>query len=312
MTERWAPELPPGRPLLLPGRGRLLVRELPGPPGAPVVVLLHGWTATSDLNWFPAYAELGRHFRVVAIDHRGHGRGIRSRRRFRLSDCADDVVEVADALGIERFIAVGYSMGGPVAALTWRRHRSRVSGLVLCATALRLHTGTADRLRLVALAPFAAALRVTPRRLLTPVFEKALLGRVHDRSLQPWIVEELRTGDPRALAEAGAALATFDARRWIDEIDVPVSVVVTTRDELVPPVEQERLAAAMRDVAVWRVDGDHVVCVGHPTRFVPALVESCRSVAERTMSTPVVDLRRPVPAPVIDLTAPERATGTRP
>src|SRR5205807_289235 len=59
---RPAPPLPPGRTVVLPGRGRTFVREVTGPPGAPTVVLLHGWTATADLNWFPSYAPLARSF----------------------------------------------------------------------------------------------------------------------------------------------------------------------------------------------------------------------------------------------------------
>ena len=43
--------LPPCRQVELPA-GALTVRELPGPQGAPVVVLLHGWNATADLNFF--------------------------------------------------------------------------------------------------------------------------------------------------------------------------------------------------------------------------------------------------------------------
>ncbi|HRE00655.1 MAG TPA: alpha/beta fold hydrolase, partial [Ilumatobacteraceae bacterium] len=84
-------------------------------------MLLHGWTASADLNWFLTYFPIGRDYRVVAIDHRGHGRGIRSRRAFRLADCADDAVALADELGIERFIPIGYSMGGPIAQLVWHR-----------------------------------------------------------------------------------------------------------------------------------------------------------------------------------------------
>jgi alanine racemase len=57
-------------------------------------MLLHGWTATADLNWFTCFEELGKHFNVVALDHRGHGQGIRSRSSFRLADCADDGAEV--------------------------------------------------------------------------------------------------------------------------------------------------------------------------------------------------------------------------
>ena len=133
--KRWEPALPPGRWVELPDEGRLFVREIAGPPGAATLILLHGWTATSDLNWFPSFRSLGTRFHVVAFDHRGHGRGLRTRRRFRLTDCADDAAEVATALGIERFVAVGYSMGGAVATLLWQRHRARVDGLVLCATA---------------------------------------------------------------------------------------------------------------------------------------------------------------------------------
>ena len=90
------PELPPGRSIELPGRGTTFIRELPGPEqpseqengsaGAPTVLLLHGWTASADLNWFAVYRALGEHYRVVALDHRGHGRGIRSRKVFRLDD----------------------------------------------------------------------------------------------------------------------------------------------------------------------------------------------------------------------------------
>ncbi len=96
------PALPPGGPLELPGRGTTFHRDLPSRAGAdaPVVLLLHGWTATADLNWYPAYDPLAADFRVLALDHRGHGRGIRSGRRFRLADCADDAVALADVLGV--------------------------------------------------------------------------------------------------------------------------------------------------------------------------------------------------------------------
>ena len=92
------------------------------------MVLLHGWIASGGLNWFTAFGPLSQRYRVIAPDLRGHGRGIRSRRRFRLADCADDVAALLDQLGAEPAIVVGYSMGGPVAQLLWRRHPERVAG----------------------------------------------------------------------------------------------------------------------------------------------------------------------------------------
>ncbi len=75
------PPLPRGRDVELPGRGTTFVREVPAPRGrrrAPTVVLLHGWTVTADLNFFRCFGPLGTMYRVVALDQRGHGRGIRA------------------------------------------------------------------------------------------------------------------------------------------------------------------------------------------------------------------------------------------
>ncbi|MEN3316482.1 MAG: hypothetical protein V7605_2716, partial [Acidimicrobiaceae bacterium] len=118
------PELPPGHTVDLPGRGPAFIREAGGPPGAPTVMLLHGLTASTDLNWFESFSALAAWFRVIAVDHRGYGRGLPAAAGggFSLEDCADEAVAVADALGVRSFVPVGYSLGGAVAQLVWRRH----------------------------------------------------------------------------------------------------------------------------------------------------------------------------------------------
>ena len=83
-----SPYLPPGRVINLPGRGEVFVRDSGGAPAHPAVLLLHGWTASADLNFFAAYAGLAESYRVVALDLRGHGRGMRSAEPFSLEDCA--------------------------------------------------------------------------------------------------------------------------------------------------------------------------------------------------------------------------------
>ncbi len=262
--------------MVLPGRGTTWIWDAPGPPGAPALLLLHGWTATAALNWFPALPPLGQRYRVVAMDLRGHGRGIRSRRRFRLADCADDAEALCAVLDLPAVTAVGYSMGGPVAQLLWRRHRPRVAGMVLCATASTF----ASRKRLVpavqvfgrSLAVGAGVLPPSARQELT---RRALPGRLQETSLSAWALAERHSNDLAALIGAGTALNNWSSEPWLRGIDVPVSVVKTTADSQVPPWRQQQMADAIPGARVFPVAGDHGACIERPDLFVPALMEAC-------------------------------------
>ncbi|HEX7443753.1 MAG TPA: alpha/beta hydrolase [Acidimicrobiales bacterium] len=276
------PGLPDAERVDLPGRGRTLMRRAAGPPGAPTLLLLHGWTATSALNWFAAYQPLAQHFDVVGIDHRGHGGGIRTWRRFRLEDCADDAVALADELGIDRFIPVGYSMGGPVAQLTWKRHPDRVDGLVLCATSRNFRGGRPGERAVFSMIGVASlAARAVPRRVHRTVGERLLNARYDQSDLGRWARQQVLSNDTRMVVEAGQALGGFSSREWIGSVDVPCAVVVTEHDSVVPPYRQRRMAAAIPGATVHEVAGDHGVCALDPGAFVPVLVDACREVADR-------------------------------
>jgi 3-oxoadipate enol-lactonase len=277
--------VPKGRPLELPGRGTTFIREAPGPPDAPVLILLHGLSASSGLNWFGCFETLAEHFRVVAVDHRGHGRGIRKPARFRLVDCADDAVAVADQLGIQKFIPVGYSMGGPIAQLIWHRHASRVDGLVMCATSRNFRGNVRERVQFMALGMVLAG-RWTPvpnreagrilqliESLLTPDMGHPGLGR--------WIAHELSLNDSRRVAEAAETLGRYSSHEWIGQIDVPTSVVVTSHDQLVPVRRQVKLAQAVPSAVIFPLEGDHLVCARDPGAFAPVLLDACQLAAAR-------------------------------
>ena len=268
--------VPRGRRVVLPGRGTTVIRDVAGPPGAPTVVLLHGLGATASINWPGAFDELAPWFRVVALDQAGHGRGVRSRWPFRLEDCADDVVRLADVLGIERVVTVGYSMGGPVALFARRRHPDRVSGLVLCATAARFADSDARPSALEG--ALAASLRLTPPAVRRGVSQTMLRHATRDSAVPPALLEEIRGHDPAALVEAMRALGRFDARPWLSELRCPTVSVITARDRLVPPSRQRELAAAT-GARVVRIDADHLGAVGDRARFLPALGWACRYVA---------------------------------
>lgn len=277
------PPVPQGRRLHLPGRGTTWVVETGA--GSPPLVLLHGWTATAAINWVHCFRPLAEEFKVVALDHRGHGRGIRvpGVRGFRLEDCADDVVALLDELGIERAIPVGYSMGGPIAQLTWQRHPSRVAGLVLCATSRNFRGTPQPALPQLAMAGgaagVAAAIRAVPPQLRRRAASAGFGRRQRALGFPEWAIQEMGRSDPAAILDGFRALQRFNSAEWIGGVDVPTAVVVTTMDRIVPPSRQYKLAAAIPGAAVFEVRGDHDVCVSGPRRFPPVLRDACRWVS---------------------------------
>lgn len=257
-----------------------MVRDF-GRPDAPVLVLLHGWTATADLNWFRAYDALGSRYRVIAFDHRGHGTGLRSKKPFRLEDCADDAADIADALGVESFIPVGYSMGGPIAQLIWRRHPERVDGLVLCATAPYFAGRRPERLSVLGLAGLATVARITPDQAKIWLTEQLYMPR-KSAKWEPWAVREAAAHDWMKVLEAGRALGNFSSTDWLHEIDVPTSSVLTMRDQIVPLRRQAKLFELIPDSAAFRVDAMHDAAVANTERFVPSLMRAVESVVARS------------------------------
>lgn len=284
-----ASKVPRGRRIVLHKRGTTFVRVAKGPPRAPAVVLLHGWYATGALNWFQAFEPLSEHFRVLAPDLRGHGRGIRSRRRFRLADCADDVAETLRSLDAEPAIVVGYSMGGPVAQLLWKRHPEVVRGLVFCATGAEFFPGNRERYAFAAMAQIlAGTTRVgavvgwlpgtVARRVLN-----APTRHPDQREMAAWGRSEMSKHSPRMLLEAGHALATYSSKHWIHDVDVPTTVLVTTRDSAVQPEAQFRLAATIPDAHVHLIDDGHIACM-NPV-FGHRILDACLDVHGRTART---------------------------
>jgi 3-oxoadipate enol-lactonase len=278
-----APQLPPGRPVELPGRGTTFIRET-GARENPTVVLLHGLSASADLNWFTCFRQLSRRYHVVALDQRGHGRGIRLRgRRFRLEDCADDVAALADAIGVDRFVPVGYSMGGAVTQLVAHRHHDRVDGLVLCATSGSFASRRPQsRVAFSALTGMSVAARLTPMAVRRQIASTFLRGSAADGPVARWLRAELMRNDPAAVLQAAVAIGNFHSREWLADLGLPAAVVVTTRDRLVPPARQFRLADAL-SATVHTVAGDHGVVVARPDLFVPALLDAVESVTSRTL-----------------------------
>jgi pimeloyl-ACP methyl ester carboxylesterase len=275
----------PDRPFNLPAggyvdinsRGRAWVWDT-GQADRPTVVLVHGWTSTAALTWCKCFAPLGKKWRVVAMDLRGHGRGIRSGWPFTLEACADDLAALIEQLGVGPVVVAGYSMGGPVTQLLWQRHPERVGGLVLCATAASFPTSDLPDAAVLALGVgLPMALYAMPPTLRRELFRRYLRSQPRHLAMAPWAVEEAEAGEPINYLQAGAAINRFDASDWIGDVDVPTAVIVTGQDAVVPPERQRAMAAAITDAVILDVDGPHRACA-ETKAFPPALVKACRIV----------------------------------
>jgi pimeloyl-ACP methyl ester carboxylesterase len=239
------PWLPPGATASLAGRGEVFYRHHRHPdPAVPTLLLLHGWTAEADTQFFSAYEALAERYSFVAPDHRGHGRGMQAVTPFTLEDVADDAAALVRRLGVGPVVTVGYSMGGPISLLLAERHPELVAGMVLQATALEWRGTWRDRLTWAVLPALGPALRswTYPRVARRAV---ARLVGVGNEELAGWIGAELRRNDPVTLVRAGRALSRYDARPNAGTIRRPAAALITTKDRLVRPPKQWALAAAL-------------------------------------------------------------------
>jgi pimeloyl-ACP methyl ester carboxylesterase len=268
-------EMPPARTLLVPGRGELFLRDTGG--DGPAVMLLHGWMASADLNWCGAYGSLiGAGYRVLAIDHRGHGRGLRAPVPFRLEDCAADAAAALRQLGLAPALIVGYSMGGAIAQLVGRDHPDVASGIVLSGTAQHWQDPETRRIWR-AMGVLGLSLSLAPRLFWRWGFRRAGLP-TNERTV--WLQSELMRHSARDVAEAGRELGRFDSRPWLRSVSVPMAVVITSRDDAVAPSKQRELAAAAR-APVFEVPLMHLDIVTRAAEYNPALLQALESLRSR-------------------------------
>jgi pimeloyl-ACP methyl ester carboxylesterase len=114
----------------------------------PPVVLLHPFPANHKV-WLPAAELLADRYRLILPDLRGHGQSSPGAGPATMQKHAADLLRLSDACGVGKAVFVGVSVGGYVLFEFWRRHRERVSGLILCDTRAGADTdeGRANRLK---------------------------------------------------------------------------------------------------------------------------------------------------------------------
>ena len=218
----------------------------------PTVVLLHGGPGSFDHSYFkPDFGRLTSVAQVVYLDLRGHGRSHHGDpREWTFETCADDVRAFCDAVGIERPIVLGHSLGGFVAMLYGARHPGHAGALVLQSTAARF-----DVPRLVenfrraggdGIADIARRSYGDREERLTVTAEE--WARCY-RHFGPGLVGPEEKGrivpNPLLNPRGMDLLIRFDARHQLGAISCPTLVCTGERDPVTCPVAAGELMSAL-------------------------------------------------------------------
>lgn len=245
-------DLPALQPIRL-RRGELHCRMLgSGPP----LLLLHGWGASSRC-WSQTLCRLQERFTLIAPDLPGFGEsppfpGVASN-----EELAAVTLELADALGLERFLLNGHSFCAGVAALVAAQAPERVERLVL--TCFSVWHSERER-RVVATVHRLLGLWLALRRpwqLRRPLFQRMLGRRLFYRlpddpallraGLEDFLRMDYKVGLESAVS---AAIPTFHAA--LRSIQAPTLLVAARQDQIMPPANTPIVAELIPDCRlVW-------------------------------------------------------------
>ncbi len=211
--------------------------------GVPLI-LLHGFPLSAAI-WTPVRTAIEQGARLVTPDLRGFGGSGKPASGYAVEELGADVVALADALGLDRFVLGGHSMGGYVALRVAAAHPERLLGLILVDTRAEADSDEGRRRRDAAIARIAAG----DAGGFLDDFTAGLVGP-STAARAPRLLEELRVvaadAAPHALVGCLAGMRDRpDSGALLPTLDVPALVLVGHEDTLTPPASSRAMAAAL-------------------------------------------------------------------
>jgi len=302
-------QLPPSRTAIVRGAdGTRLHTEVFGPEDGYPIVLAHGITCALRV-WREQIADLAGDYRVIAFDHRGHGRsGVPGRGHYSLNHLASDLDAVLEAtLGPgERAVIAGHSMGG-IAISAWAdRYRHRVSRRADAVALINTTTGEIIRqVKLLAVAPQLAVGRdVIGRQMIKrfggiPLLRAAeapsrrfvaalAVGRDADPEIASFVYDLYATTPPAGRGGCARMLIDSLEKRHIplDGLTVPTLVIGSARDRLLPLDSSRRIAERVPNlVDLLELSGGHCSILERPAEVNAALRSLAQSASAATQLT---------------------------
>ncbi len=239
-----------------------------GPPEAPAVVL-SGALGSTTAMWQPQLAALTERFRVIRVDHRGHGGSPEPDPPYRMADLAADALSLLDELGLDRVAWCGLSLGGMVGMYLASEAPQRLSRLVLSCTTAAFPDPQPwrDRAAAVQTGGTASIADSVVARWFTPGYAAA----------HPDVVAQCRTAvaDTSDTGYIGCcqAIEVWDHTARLREITAPTLVIGGQHDPSIPVEPHLRtVAMAIPGAALEILDAAHLVNVEQAQRFNELLV----------------------------------------
>ncbi|MDQ1195085.1 pyrimidine utilization protein D [Agrobacterium sp. SORGH_AS 787] len=240
---------------------------------APTIILSSGLGGSASY-WAPQLAALSNHYRIVTYDHRGCGRtGGEVPADGGIAAMADDVLEIAEQLGLTRFDFMGHALGGLVGLDLALRKPEMVGKLVLINAWSKAdpHSGRCFdvRIELLEKSGVPAFVKAQPLFLYPAVWMSENAERLEAEERHATEHFQGRTNILRRIA----ALRAFDVDDQLKEIETETLVIATRDDLLVPYTRSIRLAEGLPNSQLQLVDfGAHAVNVTAPDAFNAAIL----------------------------------------
>lgn len=200
---------------------------------AETLILIHAAMGSSRrlYKWVPI---LSRHFRVVRPDMRGHGETeIPGPAQLSLERLTQDVIELADRLGVKRFHIAGSSAGAIVAMRTTLDYPDRILTLTNFASTPGLKNSLIDMNKWV------SHIRAKGMRGFLEETIEERFPNVADKGFLAWFIDESARTDPELFARFGPMMKAVDFTDRLHEIRCPMLNVVPGHDPLGAPGQYE-------------------------------------------------------------------------
>ena len=220
---------------------------------APAVVFSNSLGADLTM-WDAQIPLLVDRYQVVRYDTRGHGESSAPQGPYSIAELARDVLALTGALGIDRFVFCGLSMGGAIGQWLAINAAERVSRLVLSNTGAKIGNDQTWNARIEAVRN--GGLEAIADAVLARWFTAGFLAR------SPDIVASVRSimvaADVDGYLACCEAIRAADQRDAVSSIAVPTLVISGTHDVSTPPHDGRFLADRIRGARYVELDAAHV------------------------------------------------------